>query len=190
MNFCSLPRRATCHEGPLSLRTGGGRSWQVLLYLHVSLSVLTTSVSSNGPAEAKQPVSVSVQQVGPLYPFCCATDTWQVILVVLIHILYPGAQNVGPICHNEDSLFCISVMANTISLGTYIIKIFDFRPCYTQVFSEYIRRLMFIIGHHSDVGCYQFDMLPFVLCTGNELTNTWFETLCKLHQFTKWCAPI
>ena len=28
----SLYRAATCHEGPLSLRTGGDRSWQVLLY--------------------------------------------------------------------------------------------------------------------------------------------------------------
>ena len=32
MNFRSLSRGATCHEGPLLLRTGGGRSWQVLLY--------------------------------------------------------------------------------------------------------------------------------------------------------------
>ena len=42
-HFCSVPTTvfavlmslypvATCHEGSLSLRTGGGRSWQVLLY--------------------------------------------------------------------------------------------------------------------------------------------------------------
>ena len=34
-NVRSLSRGATCHEGPLLLRTGGGRRWQVLLYLHV-----------------------------------------------------------------------------------------------------------------------------------------------------------
>ena len=31
-NVRSLSRGATCHEGPLLLRTGGGRRWQVLLY--------------------------------------------------------------------------------------------------------------------------------------------------------------
>ena len=41
-HFCNVPTTvfavlmslyptATCHEGPLSIRTGGGRSWQVLL---------------------------------------------------------------------------------------------------------------------------------------------------------------
>ena len=49
-HFCNVPTAvfavlmslypaATCHEGPLSLRTGGGRSWQVLLYLVVDYNI-------------------------------------------------------------------------------------------------------------------------------------------------------
>ena len=54
-HFCNVPTTvfavlmslypaATCHEGPLSLRTGGGRSWQVLLYPGKTVQAICTSV--------------------------------------------------------------------------------------------------------------------------------------------------
>ena len=61
MNFRSLLRGATCNERPLSFRTGGGRSWQVLLYL-----VIITFDPVKG-----QKQNVKHDSLGTMSPFGC-----------------------------------------------------------------------------------------------------------------------
>ena len=62
-HFCNVPTTvfvilmslypaATCHEGPLSIRTGGGRSWQVLLY---HLQILSSDVLLVSPLDLSKP---------------------------------------------------------------------------------------------------------------------------------------
>ena len=111
MNFRSLPREVTCHEGPLSLRTGGGRSWQVLLYYTINVSPILCTFIQGFLTHREQRVRINdiVSTVGLLSISTDASRCYvlsAILFIIYTHELKSRFRNCHKINYADGTVIC------------------------------------------------------------------------------------